>query len=213
MLKDPQSQLFMEEHAISLSGIETTDVIICGCGPTGALLAAHLGLRGVRNIVLEKEADITTDPRGIALDEDGIRALQGVGIYDKIYSEIGRSMGVFNFIGGVHHDLQRKPFLRMTYGTTEGGTGHVGFICHNQPVLEANLRLAMKRTKFCDLRVSSTLTSISESNEWVYATYSDGYGVERRLRAKFLVGADGKTGFTRKKYLEPKGVLMEQVSQ
>jgi 2-polyprenyl-6-methoxyphenol hydroxylase-like FAD-dependent oxidoreductase len=203
----------METHSLPSSELETTDVIICGCGPTGALLAAHLGRRGIRTIVLEKETDITTDPRGIALDEDGIRALQSVEIYDKIYSEIGRSMGVFNFVGGVHHDLRRKPFMRMTYGTTEGGTGHVGFICHKQPVLEANLRLAMKRSDFCDLRVSSTLTSISEGNEWVYATYEDDRGVEYRLRAKFLVGADGKTGFTRKKYLEPKGVLMEQVSQ
>ena len=62
----------MEEHNISPSEFETTDVIVCGCGPTGALLSAHLGRRGIRTIILEKEADITTDPRGIALDEDGI---------------------------------------------------------------------------------------------------------------------------------------------
>ena len=28
-----------------------------------------------------------------------------------------------------------------------------------------------------------------------------------------MVGADGKTGYTRKKYLEPKGIIMEQCSQ
>lgn len=69
--------------------IETTDVVICGCGPTGALLAVYLGQMSVSNIILEKEADITTDPRGIALDEDGIRLLQGAGVYDSIYTEIG----------------------------------------------------------------------------------------------------------------------------
>ncbi len=69
--------------------IETTDVVICGCGPTGALLGAYLGQMSVPNIILEKEADITTDPRGIALDEDGIRLLQGAGLYDSIYTEIG----------------------------------------------------------------------------------------------------------------------------
>lgn len=68
---------------------ERTDVIVIGCGPTGALLSAILGDLNVSNIVLEKEASITEDPRGIALDEDGIRLLQGVGIYDKIYTEIG----------------------------------------------------------------------------------------------------------------------------
>ena len=43
------------------------------------------------NVILEREPDITTDPRGIALDEDGIRMLQAVGVYDQIYTDIGRS--------------------------------------------------------------------------------------------------------------------------
>jgi 2-polyprenyl-6-methoxyphenol hydroxylase-like FAD-dependent oxidoreductase len=68
---------------------ETTDVVIVGCGPTGALLTALLGAFDIPNVVLEREADITEDPRGIALDEDGIRLLQAVGIYDKVYTEIG----------------------------------------------------------------------------------------------------------------------------
>lgn len=47
---------------------ETTDILICG----GALLSAFLGQMKVPNVILEQEPDITTDPRGIALDEDGI---------------------------------------------------------------------------------------------------------------------------------------------
>ena len=69
---------------------ETTDVVICGCGPTGAMLSVLLGQRGIRNIVLEREPDITTDPRGIALDEDGIRYLQACGIYKEIFTDIGQ---------------------------------------------------------------------------------------------------------------------------
>ena len=68
---------------------ETTDVLICGCGPTGAMLSAYLGKAKISNIVIEREKEITTDPRGITLDEDGIRLVQGLGIYDKIFSEIG----------------------------------------------------------------------------------------------------------------------------
>ena len=68
---------------------QTTDVIICGCGPTGAMLSGYLGQNSINNVVIEKESAITTDPRGIALDEDGIRLLQGLGIYDKVFREIG----------------------------------------------------------------------------------------------------------------------------
>jgi 2-polyprenyl-6-methoxyphenol hydroxylase-like FAD-dependent oxidoreductase len=56
------------------------------------MLSGYLGRLSVQNIVLEKELDITQDPRGIALNEDGIRYVQGLGIYDKIFTEIGQSM-------------------------------------------------------------------------------------------------------------------------
>lgn len=74
--------------ATSSDGVESTEVIICGGGPTGALLSALLGQYDVPNVVLEREPDITTDPRGIALDEDGIRCIQGIGMYDRIYTQI-----------------------------------------------------------------------------------------------------------------------------
>ena len=69
---------------------ETFDVIICGGGPTGALLSANLSRLGIVHVLLERELDITTDPRGIALDEDGIRIMQAVGLYDKLYTDVGK---------------------------------------------------------------------------------------------------------------------------
>lgn len=69
--------------------MEETDVIISGCGPTGAMLSTLLGRYRVPNVVLERDPIITQDPRGIALDEDGIRHLQACGIYDKIFTDIG----------------------------------------------------------------------------------------------------------------------------
>lgn len=68
---------------------ETTSVIISGGGPTGALLSALLGQLKVPNVVLEREASINTDPRGIALDEDGIRLVQAVGMYERVHTRIG----------------------------------------------------------------------------------------------------------------------------
>lgn len=63
---------------------------------------------------------------------------------------------------------------------------------------------------FCNLRSNSTVVAIEEDEEFVYIEYTDGDGQTRKVRAKFLVGADGKTGFTRKMYLEPRGVVMEK---
>lgn len=57
------------------------------------------------------------------------------------------------------------------------------------------------------------MTGISEDRDWVYAQFTDTSGVKKRIRARFLVGADGKTGYTRKQYLESRGIKLEQASQ
>ncbi|KAL2431441.1 hypothetical protein ABEF95_008940 [Exophiala dermatitidis] len=196
-----------------ISSVEETGVIVCGGGPTGVVLSALLGTLKVPNIVLEREKDITNDPRGIALDEDGIRILQAIGIYDRIFTEMGSSMEVFNFITGSKPDLTKKPLIRFKYGTTEGGTGHVGFICHKQPAMEKAIRDQIDKIPFSKIRTESTVTGVSEDSESVQVTYQDGQGQTRQLKASFLVGADGKTGYVRKKYLEPKGIIMEKCEQ
>jgi 2-polyprenyl-6-methoxyphenol hydroxylase-like FAD-dependent oxidoreductase len=70
--------------------METTEIIVCGCGPTGAMLSVLLSQYSIPHVVVEKESEVNADPRGIALDEDGIRYLQACGIYDKIFTEIGQ---------------------------------------------------------------------------------------------------------------------------
>ncbi|KAF9884946.1 hypothetical protein FE257_000855 [Aspergillus nanangensis] len=192
---------------------ETVDVLICGCGPTGAMLSGYLGSMGVPNIVLEKEPHINTDPRGIALDDDGIRYLQGLGLYQHIFTDIGSCISRIRFVDGIHHDLQKEPFLSFDMGSSEGNTGHVGVIAHKQPVLEKHLRSVLDVSKFSDLRSGCTLTAIREDDDWVYATYTNAADEEHQIRCQFMVAADGKTGFTRKGYLEPKGIRLEWAEQ
>jgi hypothetical protein len=123
---------------MSEDGVEDCDVIICGCGPTGALLSALLGRLRLKHVVLERELDITTDPRGIVLDEDGIRIAQGVSIYKDLFEDVGSgmitspreklgevqslvlkfctAMSMFRFIQG-GQGLHVRPFLQFDYRT------------------------------------------------------------------------------------------------
>lgn len=104
----------------------------------------------------------------------------------------------------------KRPFLTIDPTTCDGGTGHVGFVFHKQPELEQAIRDVIAQSAFSELRAGATVTSILESTNTVTAEYVDHQGSERRIQAAFLVGADGKTGYVRKKYLEPKGVILER---
>jgi 2-polyprenyl-6-methoxyphenol hydroxylase-like FAD-dependent oxidoreductase len=59
----------------------------------------------------------------------------------------------------------------------------------------------MAKGAFSQLRTSCAMTPIDEDDDCVYAEYQDACGATYLFRAKFLVGADGKTGFTRNKHL------------
>lgn len=109
-----------------------------------------------------------------------------------------------------------RPFqclFLILFLKTEGGTGHVGFICHKQPTLERHLRDAMTSSGFCQLRSNCTVIEIQQDEAWTYCRYRDEDGEVHSIRSRFFVGADGKTGFTRKKYLEPLGIQMEQAHE
>jgi 2-polyprenyl-6-methoxyphenol hydroxylase-like FAD-dependent oxidoreductase len=71
----------------------------------------------------------------------------------------------------------------------------------------------MLASSTCSLRSESTVVDLKEDDDWTYCTYKNAKGTERRIRARFFVGADGKTGFTRKQYLEEKSVFMEKVTE
>jgi 2-polyprenyl-6-methoxyphenol hydroxylase-like FAD-dependent oxidoreductase len=122
-------------------------------------------------------------------------------------------MEVFNFVTGDTTDPKRRPLISMTYKTSEGGTGHVGFICHKQPAMEKAIRDQIGKTPFSQIRTESTVMGVGEDGDGVHVDYADAQGGVHRLKASFLVGADGKTGYVRKKYLEPKGVVMEKSAE
>jgi 2-polyprenyl-6-methoxyphenol hydroxylase-like FAD-dependent oxidoreductase len=65
----------------------------------------------------------------------------------------------------------------------------------------------------CELRSGCEVTALSEDKDGTLCVYRDSQGKERKIKSRFFVGADGKTGFTRKQYLESRGIVMEQAHQ
>lgn len=60
-----------------------------------------------------------------------------------------------------------------------------------------------------DLRLACEVNDRVEDPEGVTVTYRNSTGAMQKIHTKWLVGADGKTGIVRKRFLEPEGVKQE----
>ena len=188
---------------------EETTICIVGGGPVGTLLSALLSRNySIPNIVLERDTSIPTDPRAFGLQENGVRCLQAVGLYDKIYNEIGGTSSKVSFISGTHHDVNASPFFVLI-----GDVGHTGLqtnLLFDQPTMERLLRQIVRESSVGQFRDGSEVVGIEDKGDSVEVIYKDSRtGEMHRIRSKLVIGTDGKGGFTRKRYLEPKGVKME----
>jgi 2-polyprenyl-6-methoxyphenol hydroxylase-like FAD-dependent oxidoreductase len=90
-------------------------------------------------------------------------------------------LGNFNFIAGVTKDLMKPPFTVADYSTSEGGTGHVGFICHKKPSLKRSLREVLDAHPTVDVRLGCTVIGVTEDENKVNVAYKDGAGNVRTV--------------------------------
>src|SRR5580704_13042106 len=70
------------------------DVCIVGYGPVGAALANLLGMGGLRVVVLEREPAIYHLPRAVALDGEGMRLIQTMGLADELLPRLNVSRNI-----------------------------------------------------------------------------------------------------------------------
>src|SRR4051812_2642759 len=76
------------------------DVIIAGCGPTGAMLAAELRLHDVRVLVVEKESEPKSFVRIVGLHMRSLELMAMRGLLDRILPH-GRRRPAAGFFAGI----------------------------------------------------------------------------------------------------------------
>ncbi|KAI1635446.1 monooxygenase-like protein [Biscogniauxia mediterranea] len=179
--------------------MDTTEVVIVGAGPSGLVLALSLARFKIKSIVIEKEIEITQDPRGVCLTHDAIRILWSLGIGDEM-TNIGHEMNIVNF----HKtSFAQQPFHKVDLGQDDGCQVLPNYMLQIQPRLERFLRKKVENSPFCDLQCGCTVVGREQYGTGVIVEYTDTTGRSRRVRGSWLVGADGKRGVVRKRFLEP----------
>lgn len=157
------------------------DVIIAGCGPTGAMLAAELRLHGVRVLVLEKETEPVSFVRIVGLHIRSLELMAMRGLLDRIL-EHGRQRPAAGFFAAIS-----KPAPKGL------DSAHAYLLGIPKPVIvqlleDHAIQLGTQVRRGC------AVADFEQDDEGVTVKLADG----EQLRARYLVGCDGGRSTVRK---------------
>lgn len=176
------------------SGVDTVyDVAVVGYGPAGATLANLLALRGLKVLVLEREADIYRLPRAIHFDGESMRVFQTLGIAEELEPKlvVAPGMRFVNSSGQILIDWKRP------LGVGPQGWKH-SYRFH-QPDLEEMLRARLQQYANVDIRLRHEVFAIDEGENDALLRFEDmSSGRLLRARARYVVGCDGARSLVRR---------------
>jgi len=170
-----------------------TEVAIIGCGPVGATLANFLGLRGVRTVILEREAAAYHLPRAVHFDGEIMRVFQAIGLAGAMEAITTTSRGML-FV-----DAQGQLLLDWTRPKTIGPDGWYPSYRFHQPELEEVLRKGFARFPEITLRDRAEVFAIEQDAEAALIRFADlRTGRAEGGRARYVVGCDGARSLVRR---------------
>jgi 3-(3-hydroxy-phenyl)propionate hydroxylase len=160
------------------------EVIICGLGPVGQLLALLLGDRGVPTLAFDREHEPYALPRAAVIDDEVLRIFQSVGLDRAVLADAQVQPGA-SIVTATGRPVE-------VFRSRTGRLGHPPLVSINQPAMERTMLGALKDRPTVEARRGLTLETIDARADCVEvgARPTDGSGLER-IAARWLVGCDG----------------------
>ncbi len=157
------------------------DVLVAGCGPVGAVLAARLAAHGLTVLVVEREPAPFALPRAVAVDDEVQLLLSRTapGLVEPMLTA-----PEVRFV-----DARRRSLGAVAFPAAHGFAGLAFF---HQPTLEAALRAHLAGR--VEVRLGTSLAHLAQRSSSVEAELSDGSSVS----AGWLVGCDGASSAVRR---------------
>ena len=173
------------------------DVAIVGAGPVGLTLANYLGLYGVETLLIERHASTVQEPRAVSIDDESLRAMQGIGLAEQVCAHIMPGYG------SLYHSASGRPFAFVQPKTREYGYDRRnGF---HQWDLERILCDGLERYENVTVWFENELVDLSDDSDRVALKLRTADEREIQVECRYLAACDGGSSTVR----ELLGVAME----
>jgi 3-(3-hydroxy-phenyl)propionate hydroxylase len=176
---------------LSQGKIKLFDVCIIGMGPTGAVLSALLGQRGLKVLVCDASLDIYAKPRAIALDHEIMRVLQEIGVAKAVEPYIEP------FTNSEYFGVQGQLIKCMSSLPPPYPLGYVPSLVFSQPPFERVLRERVGTLDTVQVKLGHRLTSLTQDPEKVTLSLESLSGQSESFQAQYVVGCDGASSWVR----------------
>lgn len=168
------------------------DVAIVGFGPTGAVAAGLLGLRGIRTYVCDEQTEVYDKPRAIALDHEIMRVFQQLGMAEAL------EPFVEPFTNSEFYGVDGQLIKCMSTVAPPYPLAFTPSLVFTQPAMEALLRQRVSSMPSVQVNLGHKVTALEQSDESVALTVANAQGQTRQVSARYLIGCDGASSFVRK---------------
>lgn len=168
-------------------------VAIVGAGPVGLMAANLLGTFGVRTLIIDRNPTTMDIPRAIAIDDEGARTLQAVGL-DQIFMP-----HTVPAAGARYYDHDGVAFAEVGAPPPEFGFPRRNYFY--QPEMERVLADGLVRFDHVTLAFGTNLTGFTDDGDGVTVKLENG----GEIRADYMIAADGARSPVR----ETLGLAME----
>lgn len=167
------------------------DVLVVGCGPVGATVAALLANAGLRTVVVDRDLEPYPLPRAVVFDDDALRVWRTIPGLERRLAEGTISGALVSYTG-----IGRRTFMAGDSSLARTVSGEPMMGLFHQPSLEAELRRTLVGLPAADVRLGHSLRSFEQDADGVTA-FLEGPEGEYRIRSGWLLGADGASSTVR----------------
>ncbi|MGL4178339.1 MAG: FAD-dependent monooxygenase, partial [Dermatophilaceae bacterium] len=163
---------------------DTAEIAVSGAGPVGLTLALLLARRGIRVTVLEAKTQLDEHSRATLITPRSLEVLTAAGVLEELVAA-GQVYPALDIL----HSSDRRPLLSLDFAGSHDQTATAFALAIPQDRTERILLDAARASGLVDVRFDTPLRRFDDTGEQVVITA--GRGEPHRLRARYLVGADG----------------------